>query len=57
MAENTTLKIPVIAIFDSKNETWDILDLKFNCLCYGSVLEIEAWLKDHSDTHEEIPYY
>ena len=56
MTENTTTKIPVIAIFDSQNQTWDILDLKFNCLCYGTVFEAEAWLKAHEDTHEEVPY-
>jgi len=52
--EASSNKIKVYASYDTQNETWDVFDEQRNCLCYGSIWDIEAWLDEHKDTHEEI---
>lgn len=47
-------KIKVFAMYDSANETWDVMTFDKKCLFYGTVDGLETWLDEHSDAYEEV---
>lgn len=37
----------------SEYNTWNVYDLNNKYIAHGNIFEIEQWLIDHKDTHEE----
>ena len=47
-------KISVYSMYDSTHKTWNIMDMDNNCLFFGSIDGLEAWLVENSDRYQEI---
>ena len=48
------MKIPVQVIYDTDNNTWNVMTMNGWCLKYGTAEDIDEWLFMNSQTHEEI---
>jgi hypothetical protein len=53
MTQNSCKK-PVYATYDTQFKTWNVINLKGECLFYGDIFETEQWLLDNSATYEDV---
>jgi len=47
-------KIKVNVIYDTQNKNYSVMNNDKKCLKYGTSENIDAWLFEHSSTHEEV---
>ena len=47
------MKIKVETMYDNQNGTWNVMDMDKNCLFFGTIDGLEAWLDENKKTHVE----
>ena len=51
----STDKTEVFTMYDTINQTWNVMDMNNNCLFFGSIDGLENWLDENSDRYQEQP--
>ena len=46
-------KTEVYSTFDTAYSTWNVMNMNNQCLFYGSIDELEDWLKENKDHYHE----
>lgn len=48
-----TDKIEVYSTYDNNFGTWNVMSMDNQCLFYGSIEELEAWMEENEDRYHE----
>ncbi|MFT6984308.1 MAG: hypothetical protein ACJAT7_000094 [Psychromonas sp.] len=46
-------KTKVFPMYDTANETWNIMDMDKRCLFFGTIDGLEEWLDNNKESHQE----
>ncbi len=52
----TNSKTKVFSMYDTVNETWNIMDMDKQCLFFGTIDGLEKWLDNNEDSYQEQPH-
>ncbi|MCG6202706.1 hypothetical protein [Psychromonas antarctica] len=49
----SSIKTKVFSLYDTINQTWNIMDMNNLCLFFGTIDELEEWLDTNKDKYQE----